>query len=1043
MVPIDSDGVVRHARGASELGGERIPSLPAVALELAGVAARPASQRGTHLIDFRRAAPPVPDLSILDVLEGASTPRRRGPRGADRRDRGRVPGSLDHAARAGPARHVGAGGRVPHARRGGARRAHARARAEAPCCFALALALALLAQLADELLGARRLAWFLGFAVATPAACQAALIHAGAAALARAARWRSSRRTTRRASSACGGGSACACASASCRSWRSTRSASPPRTRRARTASRSASACSAASWTRTRWRCCAPRPTAGSRRRASTGCRAASSRPWTWRSPPPRSRAAACARSTARSRGGPACRAARSTCRCSPASLPVGVLVVESRSRAPLGDTELRTVATVASQLALTVRSQRLAEDLRATLGASVEAIASAVEARDGYTELHCRRLALFCASMAHRLGLPAEEIEAIRLGALLHDVGKIGVRDHILLKPGGLPPKRDRRWSATRRSGTGSCSPSPGLPADDARLRAQSPRALGRHAATPTAWPARRSRWPRASSRSWTCGTRSRASAPTSRRTRRRKVRDILRKDRGTHFDPASGRSVPRHPRRGGRRDARAGRGQRGVASREACARTHWACLLGARARPPARGALPSDADVAQLSAELAQHPDDPARRCARWRARSSSAARSTPRSRGSKPSARGLPQHRPALAQLLGPRALPEGRARRGARRARAGARAPRGRRARALLPGPRAAARAATPTALRASCASPSELDPACSRAPRPRGIHALARRPLLFHGRKWRRVRHEPHDRRRGAARRGERRRRLPAASTTRPSRRSCCARRRARSSASYRFDGSRHDDLGELDLAGARLRARRRARLRERRVRAARRRRRPPAARSRGLSRRAGASRPRSATRSTSWGVLQLRGTGGAARLRRRTPVAATPRSSATAGATAPRSRTVLPLERWAGRPAHHAAPVRAHAHARPGRTRTASAPPSTRTGSPPTRRSRFRSRSASAWSRGCWSATSASTRRTRSQYAADGGGAGSAPRPAPRHGDRHQLELRPAARPKLVDLELRLRDTRHGSTAGVYDWDRQIVGTYLRLHFDR
>jgi putative nucleotidyltransferase with HDIG domain len=118
------------------------------------------------------------------------------------------------------------------------------------------------------------------------------------------------------------------------------------------------------------------------------------------------------------------------------------VLVVESRSDAPLGEIELRTVATVAAQLALTVRSLRLAEELRATLGASVEAIASAVEARDGYTEMHCRRLALFCVSMARRLGLPDDEVEAIRLGALLHDVGKIGVRDHVLLKPGRFSPR-------------------------------------------------------------------------------------------------------------------------------------------------------------------------------------------------------------------------------------------------------------------------------------------------------------------------------------------------------------------------------------------------------------------------------------------------------------------------------------------------------------------------------------------------------------------------------------------------------------------------
>ena len=42
--------------------------------------------------------------------------------------------------------------------------------------------------------------------------------------------------------------------------------------------------------------------------------------------------------------------------------------------------------------------------------------------------------------------------------------------------------------------------------------------------------------------------------------------------------------------------------------------------------------------------------------------------------------------------------------------------------------------------------------------------------------------------------------------------------------------------------------------------------------------------------------------------------------------------------------------------------------------------------------------------------------------------------------VRPLGR--LADLELRLRDTRHGSTTSIYDWDRQIIGTYLRLHFD-
>jgi len=115
---------------------------------------------------------------------------------------------------------------------------------------------------------------------------------------------------------------------------------------------------------------------------------------------------------------------------------PVGLLALDCAHRR-LDDVQLRTVATVASQMALSARNMRLVEDLQDTLASSVEAIASAVEARDGYTEMHCRRLALFSVSMARRMAFSDEEIDGIRLGALLHDVGKIGVRDEILLKPG------------------------------------------------------------------------------------------------------------------------------------------------------------------------------------------------------------------------------------------------------------------------------------------------------------------------------------------------------------------------------------------------------------------------------------------------------------------------------------------------------------------------------------------------------------------------------------------------------------------------------
>jgi len=123
----------------------------------------------------------------------------------------------------------------------------------------------------------------------------------------------------------------------------------------------------------------------------------------------------------------------------------VGVLVVERKDPSPLDEVQLRTIATVGAQIALFAENVRLIEGLRATLDASVAAIATAIEARDGYTEAHCRRLATFSGIMAERLGLKEAEFEAVRLGALLHDVGKIGIRDEVLLKPGRLSPAERR----------------------------------------------------------------------------------------------------------------------------------------------------------------------------------------------------------------------------------------------------------------------------------------------------------------------------------------------------------------------------------------------------------------------------------------------------------------------------------------------------------------------------------------------------------------------------------------------------------------------
>ena len=80
---------------------------------------------------------------------------------------------------------------------------------------------------------------------------------------------------------------------------------------------------------------------------------------------------------------------------------------------------------------------------------AVVAALANAVEAKDASTERHCERLAVLATRLGVRVGLGPTELDAVTYGALLHDVGKIGVPDAVLTKAG---PLTDEEWVLIRR---------------------------------------------------------------------------------------------------------------------------------------------------------------------------------------------------------------------------------------------------------------------------------------------------------------------------------------------------------------------------------------------------------------------------------------------------------------------------------------------------------------------------------------------------------------------------------------------------------------
>ncbi len=86
-------------------------------------------------------------------------------------------------------------------------------------------------------------------------------------------------------------------------------------------------------------------------------------------------------------------------------------------------------------------RTRDLQEEVQRSYRATLEALLTALDTRDTETEGHSERVAGYTMLIAYQLGLPDEELPHIERGALLHDIGKIGVPDHILYKPGPLTP--------------------------------------------------------------------------------------------------------------------------------------------------------------------------------------------------------------------------------------------------------------------------------------------------------------------------------------------------------------------------------------------------------------------------------------------------------------------------------------------------------------------------------------------------------------------------------------------------------------------------
>jgi HD-GYP domain-containing protein (c-di-GMP phosphodiesterase class II) len=112
---------------------------------------------------------------------------------------------------------------------------------------------------------------------------------------------------------------------------------------------------------------------------------------------------------------------------------------VHLRSRTEIGELA-ETFNSMSQELEHYVEDlKRAADENRALFIGSIQMLAGAVDEKDPYTRGHSDRVTRYSLLLAHEMDLPTPFVEILQISAQLHDVGKIGIEDHILKKPGAL----------------------------------------------------------------------------------------------------------------------------------------------------------------------------------------------------------------------------------------------------------------------------------------------------------------------------------------------------------------------------------------------------------------------------------------------------------------------------------------------------------------------------------------------------------------------------------------------------------------------------
>ncbi|HET7445850.1 MAG TPA: HD domain-containing phosphohydrolase [Solirubrobacterales bacterium] len=116
-----------------------------------------------------------------------------------------------------------------------------------------------------------------------------------------------------------------------------------------------------------------------------------------------------------------------------------GVMNLEQLDRGAFSEDDLLLADVVASQVGAAIHRCQLVDELEGAFLTTIGVLSDAVELQDAYTADHANEVADLAVAVGRRLGMEGVELDRLRYGALLHDVGKIGVPGDILRKPGPL----------------------------------------------------------------------------------------------------------------------------------------------------------------------------------------------------------------------------------------------------------------------------------------------------------------------------------------------------------------------------------------------------------------------------------------------------------------------------------------------------------------------------------------------------------------------------------------------------------------------------